>query len=737
MRKTTFLIMASVALVAGAQNKIDFAGRIAIDNERQLQTAGSENIVGPKSAAGLAQQTAYSVIVEFDGSGCDFGDSGVEVLSQLGSMAVVLATPDQMERLAGLRQVRNISLGFEMSAQMYVARPAGGVDAVQVGADGLPMPYTGKGVVAGLFDTGLDVNHINFLDAEGEPRTKALWVYTSAGRERAYTTPEAIKGFTTEDASETHGTHVLGIMSGSYAGPAKYTVKNSGGKAELVAQDDENSAIPFYGVATGADLAVSCGPLLDGNIVAGVQRIVEYAEAQDQPCVVNLSLGSNLGPHDGTDAVARYLALLGEKAVICVAAGNEGEDNISISAKNKTVKTFVDPTTASGSGIVQFWGPDDRAFTVRFIGYDRSKAREVFSYTLDQNLGGKSVTQKDMAGFSDAFKGTVTLSSNVSTTNNRYSVSATINVLGLTSSILTGFVIEPLEGQTVDGFAHNMVFASQSQPGFTAGSATNSISDMACGDNIIAVGSFTTAASWAAFSASGSASVYTYASRPTVGAISSFSSYGKTFAGKQLPDICAPGEGIISSYSQYYVDKVPASATQNSLAGEYAMKKGLFSRNSPWGLMQGTSMACPYVAGVVAMWLEADPTLTVADVRDVLSRTSVSDLFTMSAKSRFGYGKIDALAGLKEVLASAGIADIAADGSDIIVSAAGDRAFDIFSAGASRLSVELYSVGGACVGRAMTEGAATVFDASGIEAGVYIMKVNDGKNSLSRKIMLR
>ena len=43
--------MASVALVAGAQNKIDFAGRIAIDNERQLQTAGSENIVGPKSAA--------------------------------------------------------------------------------------------------------------------------------------------------------------------------------------------------------------------------------------------------------------------------------------------------------------------------------------------------------------------------------------------------------------------------------------------------------------------------------------------------------------------------------------------------------------------------------------------------------------------------------------------------------------------------------------------------------------
>ena len=59
MRKTTFLIMASVALVAGAQNKIDFAGRIAIDNERQLQTAGSENIVGrrPRSADGLQRNS--------------------------------------------------------------------------------------------------------------------------------------------------------------------------------------------------------------------------------------------------------------------------------------------------------------------------------------------------------------------------------------------------------------------------------------------------------------------------------------------------------------------------------------------------------------------------------------------------------------------------------------------------------------------------------------------------------
>lgn len=727
--------MAGFALMASAQSKIDFAGRLAIDTSRELKLA-SENAVAPMADGNMLLKSAYSVIVELTGSDCDFGDTGVEVLSRLGNMAVVVATTEQMELLAALPQVKNISLGYDKNAEMYKARPACGVDAVQTGADGIGMPYTGKGVVTGLFDTGLDVNHINFLDADGEPRTKALWTYTSAGRETAYTTPEKIKGFTTENSAETHGTHVLGIMSGSYSGPAKYAVIGSNGRSELIAQNAENSSIPFYGVATDAEIAVACGTLLDGNIIAGVQRIVEFAEEQGKPCVVNLSVGSNLGPHDGTDGVAQYLALLGEKAIICVAAGNEGEDNISISAKSKTVKTFVEATTTSGSGIIQFWGPDDQPFTVKFIGYDRSKAKEVFTYTLDRNLGGASVKQGDMPGFTDAFKGSATISSNVNTANNRYNVSVSLNVNSLSSTILPGFVIEPLEGQTVDGFAKGMVFASMSLPGFVSGNPNNSINNMACGENVIVVGSFTTAADWAAFDTKGGATIYGYSPKPTVGAISSFSSYGKTFAGKQLPDLCAPGQGIISSFSQYYVDKASSSATNGWLTGEYAAK-GLFGRKSPWGLMQGTSMACPFVAGVVASWLEAEPSLTVDDVKAIITKTSVSDMFTMSARARFGAGKLNALAGIKEVLSMAGINDISSDDSGIIVTCDGSRDFDIFSAGAHSLSVELYSVGGGCVARESVNNDRMVFDASGVQAGVYIMRVTDGKNIHTRKIILQ
>ena len=732
MKKISVLFFACTALIAGAQNKIDFAGRLAIENVRALQS-GNE-LIAPM-ATGVSEKQTYNVIVEFADSDIDFGDVAVDEISRIGNMAIVTATALQLEQLAALPQVKSVTMGIEKQASMYVARPACKVDAVQQGTDGLGSKYTGKGVVTGLYDVGLDINHINFLDADGEPRTKAAWSFTSNGRVSSYTTPTQIKNFTTEDDTQTHGTHVLGIMAGSYNGPATYAV-NENNKAVLIKQDEAGSAVPFYGVATEADIAVACGSLADGNILAGVQKVVDYAKEKGQPCVVNLSIGSNIGPHDGTDATCKYLAELGNDAIICIAAGNEGEENISISVSGKTVKTFVVPTSNS-SGMVQFWASDDRPFTIRFIGYDRSKSKEVFSYTLDENLEGKSVSQGAMQGFRDAFVGSVALSSNIATYNNRYNVSANVNVTGTSSSVSAAFVIEPLDGQTVDGFANAMEFSSQSVAGFTNGNAKNSISNMACGENVVVVGSFTTAPQWAALLSNGEkASINRYDPKPSVGAISAFSSYGTTFGGKQLPDLCAPGEGIISSFSQYYVNR-NASVLTGWLTGEYAAPKGAFSRNSPWGLMQGTSMACPFVAGVVASWLQADPTLTVADVQSIIKKTCVTDILTASARARFGAGKLDALAGIKEVISQSGINEIAAAGNGAIVTSDDGRNFEIYVPGASRVAVRLFALSGLCAANVTSDGETVALNAENVTPGIYVMKIDSGKDSETRKIVIK
>ena len=61
----------------------------------------------------------------------------------------------------------------------------------------------------------------------------------------------------------------------------------------------------------------------------------------------NLSLGSNVGAHDSTSIMNRFLALCGKEAIICVAAGNEADQPIALTAKfdkaDSTVQTFIRP----------------------------------------------------------------------------------------------------------------------------------------------------------------------------------------------------------------------------------------------------------------------------------------------------------------------------------------------------------------------------------------------------------
>ena len=71
------------------------------------------------------------------------------------------------------------------------------------------------------------------------------------------------------------------------------------------------------------------------------------------------------------------------------------------------------------------------------------------------------------------------------------------------------------------------------------------------------------------------------------------------------------------------------------------------------------------VAGIVALWLEADPTLTLDDVKDVMANSSDYDDFTSGKPIRWGYGKINAKRGIDYINKRiSGIADTPATGSE-------------------------------------------------------------------------
>lgn len=78
----------------------------------------------------------------------------------------------------------------------------------------------------------------------------------------------------------------------------------------------------------------------------------------------------------------------------------------------------------------------------------------------------------------------------------------------------------------------------------------------------------------------------------------------------------------------------------------------------PYTNMSGTSMACPTVSGIIALWLQANPKLTLADVKDVLANSCDNDEFTAKDPIRWGYGKINAKKGLDYIQQASGIVEI-------------------------------------------------------------------------------
>lgn len=103
---------------------------------------------------------------------------------------------------------------------------------------------------------------------------------------------------------------------------------------------------------------------------------------------------------------------------------------------------------------------------------------------------------------------------------------------------------------------------------------------------------------------------------------SSFSNYGSWC------DIAAPGEAIVSTWRQ--------DGTTDG-----------------FGVMSGTSMACPVVAGAAALVRAANPTLSAREVRDVLCNTA-RDLYTKGFDAQTGHGAVDAEAAVGAALGFAG-----------------------------------------------------------------------------------
>ena len=728
------MLMASAA--ATAQFKIDVEGQSLVNEYkmalREAISQGKPQSVGDRTILAIVKLSTPEAITEMEAKGCVVRD----VMNDLSVVEMPVA---QLESVSELPAVAFVSTQKEVSLQNDKAREASGVDAIRAGVvdtSGKPLGYDvdGTGVVVGLMDTGLDPNHVNFLKSDGTSRVKGITKFTgSNGNGVKYLTPSEIADFTTESVSATHGSHVLGIMAGSYS----------------------DGAHDYSGVATGADIYVACGALYDANIILGVRDVLEYAKSVGKPAVVNLSLGNTSGSHDQYSFFGQYLDYFVNSyepcPIITISAGNDAQKSIAIKktfteveTSFSTVMAFDASKSSTLGGSIDIYGDDSTPFVVRPFIYNMTDA-EIIAYLEPMKIDKAGVNttfycyetfdDEPIPELAEYFSGSIDVQSGVASGSDRFFVAFAPNLKARTStSFVFGFTVEGSEGHTVYAYHYSSLgttFSNGKRSDFTTGTADGTVNGLATGQRVAVIGSYNTRRNWPNFEGK----TYGYSSESfEVGRISSFSSWGTLWDGRNLPHIVAPGCVLSSSLNGYHMD-----SSSRSIDDAYVTQKVTANgRTNYWGTMMGTSMASPFAGGVFALWKQVNPDLTIEDAVWIAQETAKVDEFVSTAGVKAGAGKLDAEAGLMMVLSGAGVESVVANGqSPFLVKTLADNHFEIRSASDVPFAALVCSVSGAqTLTVAATDGVAFL-DCSSMPKGVYVLKVAGQAFAGSRKIVVR
>ena len=177
MKKTLliFFIGASIWTGAAAQSKLSPMGRMIVSDYMEMKTLNADM---------KGQDSEYAAIVTLKSTADaeQLTNAGIEIVSNFGKVVTANIPVSRMEEISELPGVVYLQFGESQEPTMNFARPAGGVDEAQEGFtfNGTPHSYDGTGVIAGLFDGGMDANHCNFKDDNNASRVqRTIYQYHS------------------------------------------------------------------------------------------------------------------------------------------------------------------------------------------------------------------------------------------------------------------------------------------------------------------------------------------------------------------------------------------------------------------------------------------------------------------------------------------------------------------------------------------------------------------------------
>ncbi len=719
----------SVFLQMHEQGMIDADGRIKMPAEvlqrsADVKSKGALQAMNVRPMTTLITENGVQMVESFvvladGGSVADVEAAGAVVTNEIGRVLIAKIPVDAIETLAGLDAVERISISRPVRVLNDVAREVTHTDMLHAGT-GLDQTYTGEGVIVGIVDGGIDFNHIDFKDEDGNSRVVRAYCansdswYGTTGE--TYDTPEEIAGLTTDDRTSTHGTHVAGTAAGSYTGNG------------------------LQGMAPGADLYL-CGlgaSMSTSGMIARADEVVSYAREVGKPVVINFSLGSNTGPKLGTDEVAMALDEMADDGVIFViAAGNEGDVNLYIN------KPYNNP-----SGEEQFktmlMTPDGRSdlmyssatcytrqpSSVQFVVVDTSTGNEVYESEV---LSPEDGPDHSISSLGRYFTGMLSVTFDEVEDLQEIAINPYI-LYGMDSSnryrVAVKFYGEQGDEMNMWSDGYNLVFDDGGDPQYTAGTPDCSINEMATGSKTISVGAYTTKLSWTSVNTQN----YNYTDESAeLWTMASFSSYGRDMNGVDHPTIVAPGFGVASAFNRYATTSRQETVSQVTANGD----------TYSWGMNAGTSMACPVVTGIIATWLQRNPSLNVDDIKYIFAATAQKpEKFGQGVAAQWGpNGLIDAYAGLGSCV---GVENVSASGRHegmlLVYPNPNDGRFSVFADGENEVALSVYSTSGALMfsrDYVTVDGRVNVDVQGELPAGIYVLKLQGDRLNYSGKLVIR
>lgn len=633
-------------------------------------------LAGRESAAGVVREACHTATASHDAAvgqtgylpliiklhepGTELPEDVVEI-HRRDEFVLAYVPYDRLHELDAIGCISRVEGGRVCRHDLDIARGYTSFPEVASGEE-LPQVYTGKGVVVGFSDAGFDPNHIAFRDpVSGESRVRLLTNYTIEPSENVrLDTPGAIAAWTTDDPDEWHATHVAGILAGGYAGN------------------------PYYGIATEADIVASTSPLYEATLLAGMEDVIGYAGRVGKPAVINMSVSTGIGPHDGTSLFCQYLERLSREAVICISAGNDGQkygvwscvfpSDCSVGIGTVDVPSWI---SAAIDGYIDIWSLDSSAFDFAAVICDRETqqvvARVPFpavpegnpeqdfviasSQSVLDGLGvqaGEGMVSDELAKYMTGYFSLVT---EVNPENNRFNGLVGIKASNfkeedgsVSRKYLFCLEVTGRKGQSMVAYASDIVRfrAVDCFPEFARPGVDGVVNDFITGRGVIGVGAMCTRDIWPLVDGGEGTGKW------TVDEMAGFSSYSESGTAGKLPDIVAPGAYLVSAISSPYLEAHPSDIALTSLA------ENVGGNDYHWISGCGTSMSSPYVAGVCSLWLQADPGLTAGEIKDIMLSTASAPVVD-AGNPRWGRGILNSWAGLRQIVDKGMVDNVAVD----------------------------------------------------------------------------